>query len=147
MALFQLKQAWVKRAVSVAKQCAERVAAGIQHPQKEQSYQRALAVELAIQGYLTSLEHPAPVVYKASNGCATVLGHERIDVLATHGKLQWSFIIEVKRGGNANMKAAKEQAIRYCRNLTVAGYPEMIAGIVVVFTDRAPRIELAWTFA
>ena len=133
--------------MSVAKQSAESVAAGIQHPQKEQSYQRALAVELAIRGYLTSLEHPAPVLYKASNGCATVLGHERADLLVTHGKLQWSFIIEVKRGGSTNLRAAKDQATRYCKNLTVAGHPQLIAGIVVVFADKEPRTELAWTFA
>ena len=33
------------------------------------------------------------------------------------------------------------------QNLTVAGHPQLIAGIVVVFADKEPRTELAWTFA
>lgn len=145
MALAQLKQAWAKRALSVTRACAGNVAKGLQSPQKEQSYQRALAIELALQNYMSSLEHPCPVLYTASNGSTTVLSHERIDILSTHGKLHWSFLIEVKRGVNVNTKAAREQATRYCQNLTSAGYGQLVAGIVVVFSDKVPTVELAWT--
>ena len=131
------------RAAAVVKACAQNVAAGLQAPQKEQSYQRALAIELALQNYIASLEHPCPVLYTSSAGTSTVLSHERIDILATHGKLHWSFLIEVKRG-NVNMTAAKEQALRYCQNLTKAGYPQLIGGFVVVFNGITPKIEVAW---
>lgn len=116
---------------------------GMPYPQKESSYQRALAYELGLRGFLTSLEHPCPVYYAASNGTKVSLSHERIDILATHPE-GWTMIVEVKRGGSKS-PAAVEQALRYGQNLNAAGGTALCA-FVASFGKINACIEPAYTF-
>jgi len=137
-----------QRATALVKRCHGALAAschavmtGLPFPQKECSYQRALAYELGLRGFMTSLEHPCPVYYAASNGTKVSLAHERIDILATHVE-GWAVVVEVKRGGTKS-HAAVEQALRYGQNLNAAG-GNVLCAFVASFGKHNTCIETAY---
>ena len=81
---------------------------------RECVYTRALAVELQARGMHASVEHPVPIVYKASNGYLNTIATERADIV-----INGSTVIEAKVGDTIT-DAAITQATRYAAYLGAA---------------------------
>jgi len=99
------------------KSCAA-VYAGLGVIYKEAHYQRALQIELSLQGYDVTTEQHAPTMYIDSIvGARHNIYNDRTDMLVYNSKRKTRYLLELKHDNFPEKPDNVNQALRYYKNL------------------------------